>query len=60
METKALNFHDDEGNGLGAIALNAGDDAVGVHWMDISSSLKLYASHKDFIKKTVDHLKAHW
>jgi hypothetical protein len=28
--------------------------------MDIDSSLKLYASHKDFIEKTVKKHNAHW
>lgn len=60
METKAINFHDESGKGVGAFNLHAGDDAADVQWMDIDSSLKLYASHIDFIRSTVDHLKAHW
>ena len=37
-----------------------GDDAVGVKWLDLDSSLQLYASHIDFLHKTADHLKASW
>jgi len=37
-----------------------GDDAADVQWMAIDKSLKLYASHKDFIKATVDVRGAHW
>ena len=37
-----------------------GDDAVGVKWLDLDSSLQLYASHVDFLRKTAEHLKASW
>jgi ADP-ribose pyrophosphatase len=40
--------------------LDTGDDAVGVKWIDIDSALKLYASHTDFLHKTVDLHNAHW
>lgn len=60
METKAMNFHDDEGNGLGAFNLNAGDDAKAAKWMDIDHTLNLFASHRDFIEATVKWLNAHW
>ncbi|KAL4223989.1 ADP catabolic process [Mactra antiquata] len=59
METKAINFHDEKGSGLGAFNLHAGDDAADVQWMDISSTLSLYASHIDFIKATVE-LRLWW
>ncbi|CAF4934259.1 unnamed protein product [Pieris macdunnoughi] len=49
METVAYNFHDNEGSIVGELKLNAGDDAVGVCWVDITSDLKLYASHKDIV-----------
>ena len=38
----------------------SGDDAIGVKWMDLDSSLQLYASHVDFLKKTAERLKASW
>ena len=37
-----------------------GDDAVGVKWMDIDSSLKLYASHVDLIRRVVERWDAYW
>ncbi|XP_022117805.2 ADP-ribose pyrophosphatase, mitochondrial [Pieris rapae] len=49
METVAYNFHDNDGSIVGELQLNAGDDAVGVCWVDITSDLKLYASHKDIV-----------
>lgn len=60
METKAINFHDEDGKGVGAFRLHAGDDAAAVQWMDIDRNRELYASHIDFIKATVEHLNAHW
>lgn len=60
METKAINFHDEEGTSLGNFNLEAGDDAVGVQWMDINRNCKLYASHIDFIQKVVVIHSAHW
>ncbi|CAH0398310.1 unnamed protein product [Chilo suppressalis] len=50
METVAYNFHDETGATVGAIALNAGDDAVGVRWIDITPEIKLYASHERIVK----------
>lgn len=38
----------------------AGDDAKGVRWSDVSSTIKLYASHQDFIKKVADTQAAYW
>lgn len=60
METVAYNFHDEKGDSVGRFKLNAGDDAVGVKWMDIDQDVKLYASHADMIKKVAEHHKAHW
>lgn len=42
------------------VFLSPGDDAVGVRWTDISSNLKLFASHEMFIKQTAELHKAHW
>lgn len=60
METVAVNFHDESGNSVGAFPLRAGDDAVNVHWMDVSKELSLYASHSDFIAKVVVKRNSHW
>ncbi|GFG37109.1 hypothetical protein Cfor_05771 [Coptotermes formosanus] len=60
METVAVNFHDDSGTSVGQFPLCAGDDAVNVHWMDISRDLALYASHSDFIAKVVAKHNSHW
>ncbi|CAB0004633.1 unnamed protein product [Nesidiocoris tenuis] len=60
METVAKNFHDDDGSFVGTLNLNAGDDAVGVKWLDVSSELQLYASHSSMLKKVAELLNAHW
>lgn len=60
METVAYNFHDENGSRVGTLNLHAGDDAVGVRWIDADSSLKLYASHRDIIETVVKRLEAHW
>ncbi|XP_023946245.1 ADP-ribose pyrophosphatase, mitochondrial isoform X2 [Bicyclus anynana] len=49
METVAYNFHDESGTIVAALELKAGDDAVGVRWVDITNDLNLYASHKDIV-----------
>lgn len=49
METTAYNFHDETGDIVGALKLKAGDDAVGVQWVNATSDLNLYASHKDIV-----------
>ena len=60
METVAVNFHDQTGTIMNQMSLSAVDDAKNVKWMDIDRELKLYASHKDFIEKTVKNKKGHW
>lgn len=60
METVAYNFHDDSGAIVGDIRLCAGDDAGKVKWMDLSSSVDLYASHKEIVKIVIERLKAFW
>lgn len=60
METVAINFHDEENNVIGKLALKAGDDARNVRWMDINKEINLYANHSEFIKKTVLQRNAHW
>lgn len=49
METTAYNFHDETGDIVGDLKLHAGDDAVGVQWVDVTPELNLYASHKDIV-----------
>ena len=59
IETVAVNFHDEQGN-VGNIALNAGDDAQNVRWIDIDRNIKLYANHQKFIEITAQRRNAHW
>lgn len=60
IETVAVNFHDNDNSVSKNIILKAGDDARNVKWVDIDKNLKLYASHSEFIKKTVLKHNAHW
>ena len=76
METVVLNFHDETGDKVkrkvitilcshfcrqvGKFPLQAGDDAAAICWMEISSEIKLYASHRDFVKSVVEKHNAHW
>lgn len=54
MESIAYSFHDNNGFTVGALKLHAGDDAVGVRWVDVTPDLKLYASHKDIVMTVFD------
>jgi len=60
METVAFNFHDDSGEEVGKLPLQAGDDAGAIQWMKLSSQVSLYASHKEFVEKVVAKHGAHW
>ncbi|XP_046418873.1 ADP-ribose pyrophosphatase, mitochondrial [Neodiprion fabricii] len=60
IETVALNFHDENGSIVGKLELSAGDDAANVCWTDVNKELELYASHRDFIKRTAQMHNAHW
>ena len=60
IETVAVNFHDEQGNVVGNIALNASDDAQNVRWIDIDRNIKLYANHQKFIEITAQRRNAHW
>ncbi|XP_046966210.1 ADP-ribose pyrophosphatase, mitochondrial [Vanessa cardui] len=53
METVAYNFHDEDGSIVSSLNLQAGDDAVGVQWVDITSDINLYASHKDIVNRVL-------
>ncbi|XP_013007406.1 ADP-ribose pyrophosphatase, mitochondrial isoform X2 [Cavia porcellus] len=60
METEAVNYHDETGEIMDNLALEAGDDAGKVKWVDISDKLKLYASHAQFIYLVAEKRDAHW
>ncbi|XP_051572992.1 ADP-ribose pyrophosphatase, mitochondrial-like isoform X2 [Myxocyprinus asiaticus] len=60
METVAVNFHDESGNSVSELPLQAGDDAGQVSWIDVDSSLALYASHSHFLETVAKERNAHW
>ncbi|XKL62364.1 hypothetical protein PGB90_002197 [Kerria lacca] len=60
IETVAVHFHDEKNEHFGSLALNAGDDAESVQWMDIDKNVNLYASHYMLINEVVNKLNAHW
>ncbi|CAN8209293.1 unnamed protein product [Coccothraustes coccothraustes] len=60
METEAVNYHDETGETMDNLPLEAGDDAGVVKWVDISEKLELYASHSYFIKLVTEKQGAHW
>jgi ADP-ribose pyrophosphatase len=60
MESVAYNFHDETGDIVGNMKLNAGDDARNVKWIEINSSMKLYASHSNIVKEVAEKLGAHF
>lgn len=60
METVAANFHDEDGTLLNQLKFEAGDDAVGISWMDCDSSLKLYASHSKLVEGVAKLRNAHF
>lgn len=60
METIATLFHDDKGVNVGKLQLHAGDDAVGVKWIDLDRNLKLFSSHLLFLEEVSKKLKCHW
>ncbi|XP_038138255.1 ADP-ribose pyrophosphatase, mitochondrial [Cyprinodon tularosa] len=60
METVAVNFHDEAGNSVSELPLQAGDDAGQVQWVDVDSSFALYASHSHFLELVARERKAHW
>ncbi|XP_075174666.1 ADP-ribose pyrophosphatase, mitochondrial isoform X3 [Anomaloglossus baeobatrachus] len=60
METQAVNYHDDTGHILDKLALEAGDDAGKVQWVDVSGSRSLYANHAHFLQIAAEKRDAHW
>ncbi|XP_063076705.1 ADP-ribose pyrophosphatase, mitochondrial [Engraulis encrasicolus] len=60
METIAVNFHDEAGDSVSELPLEAGDDAGQVTWMDLDSAQPLYASHAHFLETVAKKRQAHW
>jgi ADP-ribose pyrophosphatase len=60
METIVSNFHDENDKFVGELNLKSGSDAEGVEWMDVDSSLKLFASHSEFLYQVAKLRKSHW
>ncbi|XP_033827748.1 ADP-ribose pyrophosphatase, mitochondrial [Periophthalmus magnuspinnatus] len=60
METVAVNFHDESGDSVSELPLQAGDDAGQVQWVDVDSSFPLYASHSSFLERVAKERSAHW
>lgn len=60
IETVAVNFHDEDGSFLNKLNFEAGDDAIAIHWIDVSSAVKLYASHSRLIMETAKLRAAHF
>ncbi|KAM4634652.1 ADP-ribose pyrophosphatase, mitochondrial [Polymixia lowei] len=60
METITVNFHDETGNSVSELPLQAGDDAGQVQWVDVDSSFPLYASHSLFLEMVAKERHAHW
>lgn len=55
-----MNFHDEDGEFLSKLKFEAGDDAVGIYWIDVDKSVKLYASHEMLIEATAELRGAHF
>ncbi|XP_072443297.1 ADP-ribose pyrophosphatase, mitochondrial-like isoform X1 [Chiloscyllium punctatum] len=60
IETVAMNFHDEAGDSVGKLTLQAGDDAGAVKWMDIDRQQRLYASHAEMLHQVTKMRDAHW
>eukprot|EP00050_Salpingoeca_kvevrii_P002038 m.185860 g.185860 ORF g.185860 m.185860 type:complete len:1506 (-) comp10522_c1_seq1:295-4812(-) len=60
IETTAMNFHDETGLGVGKLRLHGGDDAVKARWMMVHKDLKLFASHRDFMRAVAARHNAYW
>lgn len=54
------NFHDENNEHLGLLALNAGSDAVQAFWYDLTSDTPFYASHANFLRQVAGIHGAHW
>jgi ADP-ribose pyrophosphatase len=59
IETSAINCHA-EFQEVDHCHLKAGSDAKNVAWIEITSSLNLFASHIDLIEAVPNRHQAHW
>lgn len=60
IETVACNFHDETGDRVGKLKLEAGDDAAKVKWLDLNHEVDLHANHAQIVEMAVKRLDAHW
>lgn len=60
IETTVLHFHDDSGDIVGSINLNAGDDASKAMWLDLDHHTKLFMCRHKFIEDIALKLCCHW
>lgn len=60
MGTEAVNYHDETGEEMDHLLLEAGDDAKKVGWVDNNDKLKPYAIHSQFIQLVAEKRGAHW
>lgn len=60
METVCVNMHDEDGSFLSKLNFEAGDDAIAIHWIDVSRNVKLYASHSKLIEAAAKLRNAHF
>ena len=51
IESKAVNYHDEDGKMFDKFHLEAGDDAVGVRWMDVTCNKGFSTVHGDMVKQ---------
>jgi ADP-ribose pyrophosphatase len=59
METVAINYHADTDQ-VDDWQFKAGSDAKHVAWLEVSSSLNLYASHVRLMQLVASRHQAHW
>lgn len=59
METLAVNYHA-ANNEVDHWKFKPGSDAKQVAWLEMNSSLRLYASHLELVKKVAERHSAHW
>lgn len=55
-----MNFHDESGDFLKKLNFEAGDDAVGIQWIEVDGNVKLYASHSRLIEAAAALRNAHF
>lgn len=61
FETTALNFHDTNGNILRDVNwVPANGEIKAVKWVEVSSSMVLFARHKNLARLVAKERGAHW